>query len=345
MKEPDLQPLVNLHVGDIVSLIAVIQRAKPIASLVIPLEVRGWFERFCKLMHLITFDDGPSDSYQARIAVCCEEKTAKIKRKLDEIRALYDDIREVAIILHAEKARNEFAKALAMLQGAMFGYPECCTEFHAKKGESSRARAYEEFLESGMDQSIPTEFWAVAHAPCSSTCKATLELGRRYLDAVAEFSESLKNNVESRLLLPRFYQTGGGRFFDLKPLDYNQCAGELSVSKEQFEEEARSRLPEPVKTVLCDVPRPYVLVDSAEKPPYKTSFPNPEMIGTMWLAYAPGVGAYMVNAKTGGLALYMLADEWLPKVGEQWRSRSNFRIYRSVKSPSQGKEQGMRKQN
>jgi len=179
-------------------------------------------------------------------------------------------------------------------------------------------RVYEEFLDSGRDQSIPVEFWAVAHAPCSSDCGKTLELGRKYLGAVAEFSKSLRGHVESRLLLPGFYQTGGGRFISFQPLDYDPHRDEISVSEEQFEEEARSHLPEPVKIILCNVPRPYVLVEVPEEPPYKMAFPNPDMIGTMWLAYTPGFGAYMVNAKTRQLALYITSDRWIQKVGEEW---------------------------
>jgi len=104
---------------------------------------------------------------------------------------------------------------------------------------------------------------------------------------------------------------------------------ELSVSKRRFEEEARSRLPEPVEIVPCDVSGSYVLVEAQEEPPYKTAFPNPDMIGTMWLAYTPGFGSYMVNAKTGKLALSIISDKWIRKVEEEWRSKSNFRIYKS----------------
>ncbi|MEM2050297.1 MAG: hypothetical protein QXU11_07585 [Thermoproteota archaeon] len=161
IEEPELKPLANLQARDIVLLITVIMGVKPIATLVVPLEVRGWFQRFC-------------------------------------------------------------------------------------------------------------------------------ERSARYL----------KDHVESRLLLPRFYQTGGARFVDLQPIDYDQHKEELSVSRKQFEDDARSRLPEPIEIVLCNIPRPYVLVEAPEEPPYKTAFPNPDMIGTMWLAYTPGFGAYMVNAKT-----------------------------------------------
>ncbi len=200
-------------------------------------------------------------------------------------------------------------------------------ELHAEKGPSSRARAYEEFLDAGKDQSIPVEFWAVAHAPCSSRCTRTLELGRRYLDALADFSAKVERSVMSRLLLPRFYQTGGGRFIDLQPLEYSRYRGKLLVSKREFEQEAALRLSNPIGKILCKVPRPYVLAEAYEEPPYKTAFPNPDMIGTMWLAYTAGIGAYVINAKTGQLALYMTSDAWIPEVGEEWRSKSNFRIY------------------
>jgi len=336
IEEPDLRPLANLHVGDVVWLIAVIMKVKPIATLVVPLEVKGWFRRFCRHHDLIHFKDGLSDSYQMRLSVCVNEETAKLRKFLKSSKikggSLFANFRKKTMVANEKKIVEEFLKMINHLEGEMYGYPECCVEFHAGKGTSSRARTYEEFLESGTDQYVPMEFWAVAHAPCSSTCRETLALGRKYLDAVAEFSESLGNYVESRLLLPRFYQTGGARFIDLQPLDYNKYREELAISKEQIEKEALSHLPEPIEIVLCEVPRPYVLVDAPEEPPSKTYFPNPDMIGTMWLAYTPGFGVYMVNAKTGKLALYIISDKWIPKVGEEWRSKSNFRIYRSTKT-------------
>lgn len=306
-------------------------KARPVATLVVPLEVEEWFHRFCERYHLTYFEDRPSDSYQARMAVCRDEEAGKLKRQLKEIHSHFDEIRRNPIVSSSSKSLNECAKTLTRLQGVMYGYPECCIEFHAENGPSSRARAYEEFIDSGRDQLIPFEFWAVAHAPCSSTCPETLKLGRRYLDAIAEFSQKLRDHIERRLLLPRFYQTGGGRFIDLRPLDYGQYLQELTVSKEQFERDAFQRLPEPIDIVLCEVPNPYVLVATAEEPPYKMSFPNPDMIGTMWLAYTPGFGAYMMNARTGELALYISSDKWIQKVDEEWMSRSNFRIYRSIK--------------
>ncbi|MBO3798542.1 MAG: DUF483 domain-containing protein [Thermoproteota archaeon] len=275
---------------------------------------------------------GPSDSYQTRMGVSKDEAAVKLRRSLVDIRSRFDEIRENPIVSSRKEISKDFLKALTILEGVMLDYPECCINSYAEKGPFIRLRVYEEFLETGRDQSIPIEFWAVAHAPCSSTCKRTLELGRKYLDAVAEFSENLKYHVESRLLLPRFYQTGGARFVDLQPIDYDQHKEELSVSRTQFEDEARLRLPEPIEIVLCNIPRPYVLVEAPEEPPYKMAFPNPDMIGTMWLAYTPGFGTYMVNAKTGKLALYITSDKWIPKVGEEWRSKSNFRIYQSVKT-------------
>jgi hypothetical protein len=327
----DLELITRLHTRDIVSLVAVLMKEKPAASLVVPLEVRDWFEKFCDKNNLIHFEERPQDSYQTWMTVCYDKEVAMLKRKIEEFRSSFATIQGNPAISSSKKAYDELVKALTMLEGAIYGYPECCVELYVRKGPASRAMAYEEFLEKGRDQSIPIEFWAVAHAPCSSDCRRTMELGKRYLDAVAKFSESLKKYVESRPLLPRFYQTGGGRFIELKPLNYDQMQEKLALSKEQFEKDARAYLPEPIKIVLCEVPRPYVLVDMQEEPPYKVAFPNPDMIGIMWLAYTPGYGAYVVNVKTGRISLYVTADKWIPKVGEEWRSKSNFRVYRSTK--------------
>jgi hypothetical protein len=211
----------------------------------------------------------------------------------------------------------------------MYGYPNCCIDFHAENGPSSRKRAYEEFLQSGSDQSIPIEFWAVAHAPCSSTCRYTIDLGKKYLDAVCGFSEELYRHVKSRLLLPRFYQTGGGRFVDLQVLGDLDNREKTTISSEQFEEQALPHLDRTLQILLVKVPRPFVLVDSSDWSLRKTLFPNPRMIGTSWLAYSPAFGIYMMNARTGEEVLDMTNDNWLPKVGKEWGSESNFRIYRS----------------
>jgi len=333
--EPDLfQFLTKLNTGDLVWLVAVLMREKPIATLVVPFEVGEWFRAFCEKRHLVRFEDKSLDPHHTRVVVCRDKETAELYRKLGEIRSLFDDIRHSSIISHPNEARDEFIASLTRFEGRMYGYPECCIELHAESGPSSRARAYEELLESGKDRSIPIEFWAVAHAPCSSTCDETLALGRKYFDAVAELSEALRCHIEARLLLPRFYQTGGGRFIELQSLDYDRCRGDVAVSMEQFEKDAVEKLPKPISTVLCEVPHPRALVCAQEDAPYKTSFPNPDMVGTMWLAYSPGFGAYMVNAKTGQLALYIINDKWIEKVGEEWRSKSNFRVYRSVTGSS-----------
>jgi len=332
IEEPHLQPLAGLHARDIVWLAAVIRKAKPMATLVVPPDVKEWFQRFCGQMGIISFEDepSPSPSHQAILTICPDEEASKLKRISRNLHSLFDEAGKSPLVsLREKRIRREFMETVTVLEGAMFGYPECCVELHAKEGPPSRARAYEELLDSRTDQFIPIEFWAVAHAPCSPTCQETLRLGREYLNAVAEISGGLRDHVVSRLLLPRFYQTGGGRFIDLQLLDYEQHRGEVAVPKEQFEGDARSRLPGPMETVLCEVPRPFVLVDRHEEPPYKTHFPNPEMMGTMWLAYTPSLGAYMVNAKTGQLALYIVDAQWIPKVGEEWRSKANFRIYRS----------------
>jgi hypothetical protein len=39
------------------------------------------------------------------------------------------------------------------------------------------------------------------------------------------------------------------------------------------------------------------------------TFLNPDVIGKMWLAYSPSFDAYMVNAKTGKLALHMVNEQ------------------------------------
>jgi len=329
LDETDFQSLATFHARDIIWLVAVITTLKPIATLVIPLKAQEWFEQFCGRHDLTSFEDGPRDSYQARMAVCSDGEARESRQALRRIRSLIDEVRRSAATPHKHRAYSELTKALTRLEGTMFGYPDCCVDFHAEKGPSSRAKAYEEFLELGGDQSIPVEFWAVAHAPCSSRYKRTIELGSKYLDALASFSERLRDHVEQRLLLPRFYQTGGGKFIDLRPVDYDQGRQNFPVSRERFCKDARQYLPEPIEVVLCEVPKPYVLVEAPETPPYKTSFPNPDMIGAMWLAYSPGYGAYMINAETGQLALYITSDKWIPKVGEEWRSGSNFRIYRS----------------
>jgi hypothetical protein len=53
----DLELLAKLHVRDIISLAAVLKGEKPAASLVVPLEVKDWFERFCEKRGLVRFEE------------------------------------------------------------------------------------------------------------------------------------------------------------------------------------------------------------------------------------------------------------------------------------------------
>ena len=55
------RPLANLQASDIVLLIAVIKRVKPIATLAVPSEVKGWLQLFCERYDLVCFEDEPSD--------------------------------------------------------------------------------------------------------------------------------------------------------------------------------------------------------------------------------------------------------------------------------------------
>lgn len=71
-----------MHARDVVSLVAVVMKVKPIATLVVPLEDVQQFDRFCDDHRLVRFEDGPSDSYQARMTVCQDEITAKLWKEL-----------------------------------------------------------------------------------------------------------------------------------------------------------------------------------------------------------------------------------------------------------------------
>ena len=62
IKEPHLQPLAGLHARGIVWLAAVIRRVKPMATMVVPLDVKDWLQRFCEQMDIISFEDEPSPS-------------------------------------------------------------------------------------------------------------------------------------------------------------------------------------------------------------------------------------------------------------------------------------------
>jgi hypothetical protein len=213
-----------MHPRDIILLIAILTKTKPIASLVVPLEVEEWLKKFCSKKHIFIQENGPRDFFQTRVSVSLYSEKLHLRKEFDVFRSFL--AKKVQLTLE----RKKLVKGLTWVEGAMYDYPECCIELHAEEGSSSRARAYEQLLNSNKDQSVPIEFWAVAHAPCSSTCAKTLKLGRKYLDSLNEFSNTLREYVESRLLLPRFYQTGGGRFVELERLNYNEYQQKLMVS-------------------------------------------------------------------------------------------------------------------
>jgi hypothetical protein len=85
------------------------------------------------------------------MTVFYDNEVAMLKRKIEEFRSSFAIIQGNPAISSSKKAYDELVKALTMLEGSMYGYPECCVELYVRKGPASRAMAYEEFLEKGRE--------------------------------------------------------------------------------------------------------------------------------------------------------------------------------------------------
>jgi len=88
-------------------------RIKPIATLVVPLEVKEWFKRFRRHHDLIHFKDGPSDSYQTRVSVCVNEENKELRKFLRSSKieggSLLVNFREKPNIAHEKKIVTGFS--------------------------------------------------------------------------------------------------------------------------------------------------------------------------------------------------------------------------------------------
>ncbi|MFB0504537.1 MAG: DUF483 domain-containing protein [Candidatus Bathyarchaeia archaeon] len=72
-------------------------------------------------------------------------------------------------------------------RGKALGYPDCCIEAYDKGGRIglvSRHNFLKELIDLQLDEKMLVEFWAVAHVPCSVKYQESINLGKRYLDAV-----------------------------------------------------------------------------------------------------------------------------------------------------------------
>ena len=83
-----------------------------------PLEAKRRLQGLCEKKHLVHLEDGPKDSYQESITACCDEETAGLKAKLDEVRSLSSEIRGDPTVSPSE-ARERRRKPLHQSPSAL----------------------------------------------------------------------------------------------------------------------------------------------------------------------------------------------------------------------------------
>ncbi len=219
------------------------------------------------------------------------------------------------------------AKWDAASAGKALGYPECCIDSYISLGSSgaaARHKFFRELIEEGRDQSMPIEFWAIFHVPCSASCQRSIELGRAYLEAVRGYSNALFKSVTKKLRCSHLAYSVGERFLDYEPVPEDTHTFEPSA-KENAIEKSREMIGSAAEVELSNVKRPFLYVDE-EYDNVKLHL-TPRIIGTRWIAYSPGNGVLIQDTKTDEVFLFLNADA----LGEDSARflDTAFRVYRS----------------
>lgn len=211
--------------------------------------------------------------------------------------------------------------------GKALGYPSCCVDSYIKLGSNGlapRHRFFMDAIEKGMDQSMPIEFWSIFHVPCSTSCQASIELGRAYIEAVKGYSNELFNSVAAKLRCSHLAWSVGGRFQDYDPMP-ERSSQVGSSRKQEVTERTEKMIGSPVTVELGVVKRPFLYIHED----YDKSILHltPRVIGPKWICYSPGNGVLIQDVATDEVFCFLKAD-MLGEDSGKFRD-SIFRVYRS----------------
>ena len=211
--------------------------------------------------------------------------------------------------------------------GKALGYPSCCIDSYVKLGSNGLAPRHQfsmETIEKGMDQSMPVEFWSIFHVPCSTSCQASIELGRAYIEAVKGYSNELFNSVVQELRCSHLAWSVSERFQDYDPLPEESYPVEPS-RKQAVMQRAEKMIGSPVTVELGAVKRPFLYIQ--EDQDRSILHLTPRVIGPKWICYSPGNGVLIQDVATDEIFCFLKADI----LGEDLMGfrDSVFRVYRS----------------
>lgn len=231
------------------------------------------------------------------------------------------DLNTLLDLIRLHNAKELASKKIKIEQrlGKILGYPECCIINYTTKGAVKAWHDFhKELIDAGIDQNMPVEFWSIYHVPCSPKCKYSLELGRKYLEVVKDFSKELYVKVVQDLTSSHLAFSVGRRFIDFKETNFPVSSKVLG--------EVEKRLPTPKIVVTGNVLRPFSYFRWS-KGKYRLIV-TPEIMGRKVIACSPGYGVLVIDEELKTF-IYVTRD-LLSRESLRYSSTA-FRIYRSIK--------------
>jgi len=333
--------LLSLHVQQLCSLLAVVHGIKP-SAIIESVLTDYWraFVDFIKIHRLsmaysterglVIFDRGRRVHYIDKDLLAKEDFKGEIldSDAVFSLKPISDtgiDYRDIYVsrskdilleILRYHLLKKTQKPKTDLRLGELLGYPECCVRNYVELGPVKAWYNYQRgLIESGLDQQMPVELWAIYHAPCSATCKASIELGGRYLMAVKKTSEKLYRKVVSELSSSHLAYSIGRRF-----LDFHETKRSIEPYVEKFVAE---RLPEPYYILYGKILRPFIYC-KWEKEEFKLNITR-EIEGYKYIAYSPGEGVLVFDSS---LKVHIYLTKKILGNKSIKYSSTAFRIYR-----------------
>ncbi len=325
-----IDSLKELHPITICSLYAVAAGFKP-SSVLESINVNCWSQlrRFLEelgICYIYSSTNGPILSCPKELSSEAEVEARNLGLKINVVfepsKRLRIEVENVLIArdpsillelykLYILRAGNE-AERTARL-GEILGYPKCCIDFFLRCRDPAEARHiyHSELIKRGLESKIPVEFWAVYHTPCTTNCRKTFELGKKYLRAIEEFSTTIYENVIERLSMVHLAWSIGRRY-----IDYNIVDGEI---EEWFTREALRVLGENYTARIASIGRPFIYVYEMGDFPVKLT---PETMGIKYVAFKASKGVIVCNPETN--ETYVCFTE------EFFRGRTSYRYLSTV---------------
>jgi hypothetical protein len=200
----------------------------------------------------------------------------------------------IAKTQYSHTQRSKDMELFDRILGTAYGYPECCTEKFSKEREKRKTKEdylfYESVIEKGLEKSVPIEFKAVAHVPCSVLCQPSISLGKEYLVALKEFDPDVYEIVMKELIKPTLFIDLWHQF-SVNEIDYEPDDSSVKIKKDDFLKIIEKESIEPKEVILGRIEN--VLFQ------YLADF-----VGLWWIGVNPSNAILLCNVETGETRLY-----------------------------------------